>query len=113
MDSNHRLLRIFVGEFHKVHGQPVYEVILIEAKRRGLAGAIVLRGIMGYGASSVMHRAQLLELSAAMPMIIEIVDETEKINHFSEYVRDLFEANNCTGLITRQEIEVVAYRHDT
>lgn len=106
------LLRIFVGESDKSRGKPLYEAIVIEAKRRELAGATVLRGIMGFGANSVIHRAHLLEISSDLPMVVEIVDDSEKIHAFITFVRHLFEECNSGGLITLEKIEVVTYRHD-
>ena len=73
------LLRIFVGESDKHHGRPLYEVLVEEARRRGLAGATVLRGVLGFGVNSRIHTAKILRLSEDLPMIVEIVDTPEKI----------------------------------
>ena len=77
-----KLLRIFVGESDRWEGRPLYEAIVLEARKRGLAGATVLKGFMGFGAHSRIHTAKLLELSQDLPIIVEIVDATEKIEAF-------------------------------
>ena len=76
------LLRIFVGESDK-HGHiPLYEAIVLKARETGLAGATVLRGVMGFGRHSVMHTAKILRLSEDLPLIVEIVDSLENIERF-------------------------------
>ena len=74
------LLRIFIGESDKYHGQSLYEAIVIKARELNLAGATVVKGMMGYGADSRIHTAKLLDLSEDMPIIIEIVDTEENLN---------------------------------
>src|SRR6266404_5886131 len=101
-----KLLRIFVGESDRWQGQPLYEAIVLEARKRGLAGATVIRGFMGFGAHSHMHTAKLLELSQDLPIIVEIVDAPEKIEAF---MPDL-EAMVGDGLITLERAEVLLYR---
>ena len=73
------LLRIFIGESDRYEGKPLYEAIVEEARRQNLGGATVFRGLLGYGAHSRMHTAKLLRLSEDLPVVIEIVDSTEKI----------------------------------
>src|SRR4029077_11652678 len=76
------LLRIFVGESDRHGHHPLYESIVLQAREAGLAGATVLRGVMGFGKHSILHTAKILRLSEDMPMIIEIVDSLEKIEGF-------------------------------
>jgi PII-like signaling protein len=102
-----KLLRIFVSESDKYKGRPLYEAIVEEARRRGLAGATVLRGPLGYGASSRIHTAKILRISEDLPMVIEIVDEEDKINAF---LPDLDEMIG-EGLVTLEKVEVIVYRH--
>jgi PII-like signaling protein len=102
------LLRIFIGESDKRHGRPLYEVIVEEARRRGLAGATVLRGVMGFGANSRIHTSKILRLSEDLPMVIELVDEADKINAF---IPDL-EAMIREGLVTLERVRVLIYRND-
>lgn len=101
------LLRIFIGESDKLHGRPLYEVIVEDARRRGMAGATVLRGVLGFGASSRIHTAKILRLSEDLPMVIEIVDKPERI---AEFLPDL-DAMIGEGLVTLEKVRVIAYRH--
>jgi uncharacterized protein len=102
-----KLLRIFIGESDTIHGKPLYEAIVLKARELNLAGATVLRGIMGYGASSRLHTAKILRLSEDMPVVIEIVDTEEKIKlilpFLDEHVKE--------GLITLEKVQVIKYRH--
>jgi hypothetical protein len=76
------LLRIFIGEDDRFRGRPLYEAIVLQAREMHLAGATVLRGPMGFGRSSRLHTAKILRLSEDLPVVIEIVDSEEKIQHF-------------------------------
>jgi PII-like signaling protein len=109
-NPNNKLLRIFIGESDRHHQQPLYERIVFEAKKAGLSGATVTRGIMGFGANSKVHTAKLFELSSDLPLVIEIVDTEEKIRLFTELVRQLFEESSSGGLITLEKAEVIRYQ---
>ena len=102
-----QLLRIFIGENDKYHGRPLYEVIVDEALRRGLAGATVLRGTLGYGAKSAIHTAKILRISEDLPMVVEIVDSPEQI---AKLLPDL-DAMIGEGLVTLEKVQVLVYRH--
>lgn len=91
-----------------MHVRPLYEVIIEEARRRGLAGATVLRGTLGYGASSRIHTAKILRLSEDLPMVIEIVDKPERI---AAFLPDL-DRMITEGLVTLEKVRVIVYRHD-
>jgi PII-like signaling protein len=109
-NPNARLLRIFVGESDKHGQQPLYETIVFEAKKQGLSGATVTRGIMGFGANSKVHTTKLLEISSDLPLIIEIVDTEDKIRKFTQTVEHLFEQTKSGGLITIEKAEVIRYK---
>jgi uncharacterized protein len=109
-NPNAKLLRIFVGESDKVGQQPLYEAIVFEAKKQSLSGATVTRGVMGFGANSKIHTAKLFEISADLPLIIEIVDTEEKIRAFTKQVEQLFEQSKSGGLITIEKAEIIRYR---
>ena len=101
-----RLLRVFIGESDKFEGRPLYQVIVERARRRELAGATVLRGYLGFGANSRIHSARVLRLSEALPIVIEIVDEPERINAFVEELDGMI----GEGLVTLEKVEVLIYR---
>ena len=105
--ENAYLLRIFIGESDRWEGQPLYEAIVRKAKNDGLAGATVLRGVMGFGANSRIHTAGILRLSEDLPIVIEIVDAKEKIEHFSLEIDGML----GEGLATLEKAQVVHYRH--
>ena len=110
LQGQSKLLRIFVGEVDKIDHQLLYEAILLAARDKGLAGGTVLKGIMSYGASTRIHVARLIELSEDLPIIIEIVDQAEKIDSFIPVVNDLFERCGRGGLITVEKVDVLYYR---
>jgi PII-like signaling protein len=103
------LLRIFIGENDRHHSRLLYEVIVEEARKRGMAGATVLRGIMGFGAHSRMHTAKVLRLSEDLPVIIEIVDKPERIEAFLPDLDKMIRE----GLITLERANVIAYRYSS
>lgn len=109
--SDAKLLRIFIGESDKIRHLPLYEVIVREAKGAGLAGATAWRGITGYGPSTRIRTAKILDLSSDMPMVIEITDEESKIAAFLPVVDRLFEESKCGGLITLEKVQIIRYRH--
>jgi hypothetical protein len=102
------LVRIYLGESDHRDHKPLYEVIVLKAREAGLAGATVLRGAMGFGASSRMHTAKILRLSDDLPVIVEIVDAEEKVNAFLPQIQALMGG----GLVTLERIRVLHYRHD-
>jgi hypothetical protein len=101
-----KLLRIFIGEQDKWHGQPLYEAIVQLARKQGLAGATCLKGFLGYGAKSHLHTVKLLRLSEDLPIIIEIVDSEEKIQAFLPRLDGMI----TDGLVTLEKAEVLLYR---
>ena len=105
-----KLVRIFVGESDLISKVPVYERIVMEARKAELAGATVFKGIMGYGGRSRIHTAKILRLSEDLPLVIEIVDEVEKIEKFIRVVDDIFENADCGGLITMEKVEIIKYK---
>jgi len=106
-----KLLRIFIGEADKVQHVPLYEVIVREAKARGLAGATAWRGILAYGPTSRIKTAKILDLSSDMPIIIELTDAEEKINAFLPVLNELFARAACGGLVTMEKVEIIKYLH--
>lgn len=103
-----QLLRIFIGESDSWHGRPLFEAIVLKARELHLAGATVTRGIMGYGADSKIHSAKILRLSEDLPMVVEIVDSPEMIDQIIPFLDEAV----TEGLITRENVRVIKYRHD-
>ncbi len=104
-----KLIRIFIGDSDMLSSVNLYEKIVVEARKLGLAGATVFKGIMGYGNNSIIHSAKLLTISSDLPMVIEIVDDIEKIEKFMPTLDKLFEEANCGGLITLEKAEIIKY----
>jgi uncharacterized protein len=100
------LLRIFMGEDDRQKHLPLYEAVVLKAREMHLAGATVFRGLLGFGRSSRMHRANVLRLSADLPIVIEIVDTQEKIDAFLPHLEPMMGG----GLVTLERAQVVPYR---
>ncbi len=100
------LLRVFVGESDKVGHRPLYEVIVLKAREAGLAGATVLRGVMGFGKNSILHTAKILRLSEDLPVVIEIVDSLEKVESFLPTLDEMI----TDGLVTLERVRVIQYK---
>jgi len=103
------LLRIFIGESDKIGHLPLFEAIVKEARDAGLAGATVLKGVLGYGATARIRTTKILDLSADLSMVVEIVDEEAKINSFQNTLSGLMDTANCGGLVTLENIRVIHY----
>lgn len=104
-----KLIRIFLDEDDILNHKPVYETIVLEARKAGLAGATVFKGIMGFGKDSRIHTAKILRLSEDLPIVIEIVDESEKVEKFLPVLNKIFEEAKCGGLITIEKAEIIKY----
>jgi uncharacterized protein len=100
------LLRVFVGEDDKHEGKPLYEWLVLKARERGLAGATVLRGVMGFGAHSRLHTFRIERLSLDLPIVIEIVDARPKLEAFLADIDPVIHE----GLATLEKAEVRFYR---
>lgn len=100
------LLRVFIGESDQWRGRPLYEAIVLKARELHLAGATVLRGPMGFGATSRLHTAKVLRLSEDLPMVVEIVDREEKIDELLVHVDEMVQE----GLVTIEPVRVIKYR---
>jgi uncharacterized protein len=99
------LLRIFIGEDARFEHRPLYEAIVTKAREAHLAGATVLRGPMGYGHSSELHTAKILNLAENLPVVIEIVDTQDKINAFLPTLNGMM----SSGLVTLEKVQVLQY----
>jgi PII-like signaling protein len=104
-----KLLRVHIGEMDRARHRPLFEVLVAEAREAGLSGATVLRGIESYGASSVVHRARLVELSEDLPIVVEIVDTEEKIRGYLERIDPILDEAACGVLITLEKVDVLRW----
>lgn len=100
------LLRIFIGEGDKHRGAPLHQAILEAARQQGLAGGTVLHGTAGFGAHSLIHTAKILRLSEDLPLVIEIIDKSEKIAAFLPTLEGMMDG----GLVTLEKVRVLMYR---
>lgn len=106
LSENGHLLRIFIGESDRHEGKPLYEWIIRKAKEQGLAGATIIRAMEGFGAHSRIHTTKIVDLSTDLPIIIEIVDELQKIEDFLIIVDSVIEE----GLATVEKVHIRFYR---
>lgn len=102
-----KILRIYVSNTDKFKHSSLYESLAFGAKRYGLAGATVYKGLMGYGASSDLHSDKFWELTEKIPIIIEIIDEASKINGFLEKILPWLKLLPKGCLITCQDTEII------
>ena len=101
------LLRIFIGEADKYEGKPLYEWLVLRAKEQGLAGATVLRGMMGYGANSrEIQTFKITRLSEDLPIVVEIVDTKENLDAYLETIDESIQA----GMVTLEKATIRFYR---
>jgi PII-like signaling protein len=99
------LLRIYVGENDRHGGRPLYEAIVLKARELGLAGATVLRGVMGFGRSSRLHTTKVLRLSDDLPIVVEIVDREETLERLLPWLDEVV----ADGLVTLERVRVKRY----
>jgi hypothetical protein len=104
------VLRIFIGSTDQVNQTPLYEYIVLQAKKKGIAGATVIRGIMGFGASSVIHSYKFWEVSDKVPLVVELVDVEDKIRAFYEILRPPLESMKYGCLVTLEKTTVLLYK---
>ena len=101
------LMRIFIGEGDRFEHIPLYEALVELFRSEGFAGATVLRGVSGFGANRVYHTQKLLDLSADLPIVVEVVDNQEKI----DAIMPRIDAMMGGGMITLEKATVIRYRH--
>jgi uncharacterized protein len=105
-ESTAKLVRIFLGESDRWKGQPLYVAVVEAMRAAGLAGATVFKGIIGFGAHSVVHAARIIDLSSDLPIVIELIDAEEKIEAFLPTL----DAMVTEGLVTIESVRVIAYK---
>jgi PII-like signaling protein len=102
-------MRIYLGESDHLGHLPLHEAIVKQARQAGLAGATVLKGVLGYGASDHIRTSKLLDLSGDMPMVVEIVDSAEKIEAFRPLLTEMMETCGRGGMVTLNDVDVIHY----
>lgn len=103
------ILKIYLGASDKVHGRPLYEEIIFEARKAGMAGATAYQGIISFGASHSIHTLKIFALSGDLPVVIEIVDSVEKLDEFAAQINELMDLSKKGGLVIFQEADVLRY----
>jgi len=106
LEGDGKLVRIFIGESDTWHGKPLYQAIVRRIREEGIAGATVLRGIEGFGASSRLHTSRVLRLSEDLPLVIEIVDSDERIERLLPILDEMV----VEGMVTIEKVQILAYR---
>jgi PII-like signaling protein len=99
-------MRIHIGESDKWRGKPLHEAIVGLLRQEGFSGVTVLRGVAGYGGSSVYHTDKLLRLSQDLPIVLEVIESQERIDQILPRLDDMVEG----GLITLEKVRVILYR---
>lgn len=106
LEGEQTLMRIFVGESDRWQKKPLYEAIVTLLQREGFAGATVLKGVMGFGAGSVLHSDRLLRMSSDLPVVIEVIESEERIASVLKQLDEMIDG----GLITLEKARVIRYR---
>ena len=104
------ILRIYISSTDQFRQTPLYEFIVLLAKKEKIAGATVLKGMLGYGASSVIHSYKFWEVSDKVPTVVELIDEENKLLSFYEKIRPQLEAMNYGCLVTCDKTTVLLYK---
>src|SRR5947208_2998966 len=106
LDGNQLLVRIFLGESDRWHHTPLSRAILERLRTEGFAGATVIHGIAGFGASSVIHTASLVELSTDLPVLIEVVDDEAHVDRLLPILDEMVTGG---ALVTMERVRVLKY----
>lgn len=106
LNGKSMLMRIFIGESDRYQGKPLYQLLVEMLKKEKIAGATVLRGVLGFGAESHVHTAHILRLSQDLPIVIEAIDTQENIDRVLPFVEKAMGG----GLITIEEVKVLRYQ---
>jgi len=106
LDGEQVLVRVFIGESDRWHHQPLSAALVERLRREGFAGATVLHGVAGFGARSVLHTTQLLRLSEDLPVIIEIVESSDRIEALTTILDEMID----DGLVTMEKVRVLKYQ---
>lgn len=103
------LLRIFIGESDKHEGKALYEYLVEQLRKNHFAGVTVLRGIEGFGHKSLIHSANVLDLSTDLPIIVEVVDTKERIEELKKMIQEMELHQEIGMLITEEKVKIIKY----
>ncbi|MEI6062295.1 MAG: DUF190 domain-containing protein [Bacteroidota bacterium] len=109
-NDNVKILRVYTSSTDKLKHSPLYEMLVFAARRNGMAGATVHKGVMGYGGSSVIHSAKFWETNDKLPVVVEIIDEGSKIEAFFEVIKPYLENVRYGCLVTMEDAHVMLYK---
>ena len=109
-NSSTSVLRIFISSSDKDGHQPLYESLVYKAREAGLEGATATKGVLGYGASSVIHSYKFWEVTEKVPVVVEIIDNDDKIDAFLDGIRPLLENMRYGCLVVRERVEVLFHK---
>jgi uncharacterized protein len=105
-EGERTLMRIHIGESDKWHGRPLHEAIVELLRREKFSGATVLRGVAGFGSSSIYHTDKILRLSQDLPLVVEVVESSDRIERLLPQLDEMVDG----GLITLEKVRVILYR---
>src|ERR1700752_1453295 len=105
-EGERTLMRIHIGESDKWHGKPMHEAIVELLRKEGFSGATVLRGVAGFGGSSVLHTDKLLQMSQDLPIVLEVIESNDKIEKILPRIDELLEG----GIVTLEKVRVLMHR---
>jgi PII-like signaling protein len=103
--GNGQRVRVYIDENDQWHGAPLYAAIVQEARKRGMAGATVARGVMGYGAHAVIHEPHVFQITSSLPIVVEMVDTNEKVRQFLPVLESMVKE----GMIAISDVEMIVY----
>jgi uncharacterized protein len=106
IEGEGQLVRVFIGEADRWHGKPLFQAIVERMRKEGLAGTTVIKGIEGFGAASRLHTTRILQLSTDLPVVIEVVDTQERIDH----ILPILDQMVGDGLVTLERVHIITYR---
>ncbi|HWG57979.1 MAG TPA: DUF190 domain-containing protein [Candidatus Acidoferrales bacterium] len=105
-EGERTLMRIHIGESDRWHGKPLYQALIELFRHEELSGVTVLRGVGGYGGSSIYHTDKILRLSQDLPIVVEVVEFTERIEKILPQLDEMIGG----GLVTLEKVRVILYR---
>jgi len=111
LEGSNKKLKIITGERDIVYRRPLYEAILFAAKKYKIAGATAYKGLISYGADSLINHIKVFSISDERPVVIELIDREERISDFSEIAARLLKKSGSGGIIYIEDVNVVSYVH--